>query len=129
MFRDHESTYLIASVALVWLLTGVGVWYEIDYKDIDSPVETVAAILGWVSSAIAVTVLILATVEVAMIFAERYRARRFEEGHEAGREKGREEGRKEGREEGRRETLKERDAQWSEWLKAARRGPRQQRGI
>ena len=36
-----------------------------------------------------------------MIFAERYRARRFEEG------------RKEGREEGR----KERDAQWSEWLK------------
>ena len=78
-----------------------GDWYEIDYKDIDSPVETVAAILGWVSSAIAVTVLILATVEVAMIFAERYRARRFEEG------------RKEGREEGR----KNQNALWSAWLK------------
>ena len=101
MFRDHESAYLIASVTLVWLLTGVGVWYEIDYRDIDSPVETVAAILGWVSSAIAVTVLILATVEVAMIFAERYRARRFEEGREEGKEEGR----------------KERDTQWSEWLK------------
>ena len=48
-----------------------------------------------------------------MIFAERYRARRFEEG----RKKGLDEARKELREEGRQEARKERDAQWSEWLK------------
>ncbi len=38
-----------------------------------------------------------------MMFAEKYRARRFEEGREIGRKEGREIGRKEGREIGRKE--------------------------
>ena len=44
-----------------------------------------------------------------MVFAEKYKARRFAEGRKQGRE--------EGREEGRAEERRERDAQWEAWLK------------
>ena len=52
-----------------------------------------------------------------MVFAERYKAKRFAEGRKQGREEGRQEGREEGRVEGRVEERRERDAQWEAWLK------------
>ncbi len=73
------------------------VWYEVWFRDGDSPLETAAAIIRWVGPAIAVTLAILACREAIMVFAERFRARRF----------------KEAREEGRRE----RDVEWEAWLK------------
>ena len=96
LFRDHETGYLTLSVILVLFFICLAAWYEIDYRDTDSPLETAAAIIQWISAAIALTITILATWEVVMIFAERYRARRFEEGREKGR--------------------KESNAEWKAWL-------------
>ena len=96
LFRDHETGYLTLSVILVLFFICLAAWYEIDYRYTDSPLETAAAIIQWISAAIALTITILATWEVVMIFAERYRARRFEEGREKGR--------------------KESNAEWKAWL-------------
>lgn len=79
----------------------VAVWYEVWYRGSDSPLETAAAVIQWVGPAIALAVAILAYREAIMVFAERYKARRFAEGREEGREEGR----------------KERDAEWEAWLK------------
>ena len=96
MFRDHETVYLVASVILVLLLTGLAAWYEIDYRDMDSLPDTIVSIGQGVSSAVAVTLTILATAEIGMLISEKYRARRFEEGRKVER--------------------RERDAQWKAWL-------------
>lgn len=103
MFRENETRYLIASAALVWILSGLLAWYEIGYNEQDSLLNTVAAIVQWIGTAVAVTIAILASVEVLMIFAERYRQRRFEEG------------RQEGMQEGIREGLEEAHLAWSAW--------------
>ena len=92
MFRENETRYLIASAALVWVLTGLLAWYEIGYNGKDSLLDAIVAIAQGVSTAVAVTIAALASVEVVMIFAERYRQRRFREGREEGREEGRQVG-------------------------------------
>ena len=97
LFRDHETSYLVASVLLVTAFMAAAVWYEVWHRGSDSPLETAAAVIRWVGPAIALAVAILAYREVIMVFAERYKAKRY----------------KEGREEGRRE----RDALWEAWLK------------
>jgi hypothetical protein len=110
LFRDHENTYLFVSVVLVICLTGVIAWYEVEHKIEDTLPETILAIGQGFSTAVAITLTAIATWEVAMMFAEKYRARRFEEGREIGR--------KEGREIGREEVRKAWQA-WYERLKAA----------
>ena len=86
MFRDHENSYLFVSVVVVLCLTGVIAWYEVAYRVEDTLPETILAIGRGFSTAIAVTLTAVATWEVAAMFAEKYRARRFKEGREAGRE-------------------------------------------
>ena len=125
MFRDHETGYLIASVILVYILTGLGIWHEIAYGESETVGQHLVAFGQAAGSAIATTLIILGTFEVIMVFAERYRRRRFDEGREQGREEGLEEGlergvekgRTEGRQEGRLEERQERDAAWIEWLR------------
>ena len=80
MFRDYENRYLVISVVLVLALTGLVAWYEVAYRTMDSWPETVTSIGQGVASAIAVVVTILASMEVIMLFSEKYKARRFEEG-------------------------------------------------
>ena len=89
MFRDYENRYLVISVVLVLALTGLVAWYEVAYRTMDSWPETVTSIGQGVASAIAVVVTILASVEVIMLFSEKYKARRFEEGREEGKNEGR----------------------------------------
>ena len=105
MFRDHETAYLIASVLLVTAFMPIAVWYEVWYRGSGSPLETAAAVIQWVGPAIALAVAILAYREAIMVFAERYKAKRFAEG------------RQQGRQEGRVEERRQRDAQWEAWLK------------
>ena len=61
MFRDNEITYLIWSVILMFIVMVTATGYEAFYRDTDSTLETIAAIVQWVSSAIAVTIATLAT--------------------------------------------------------------------
>ena len=70
--------------------------------------DTIISIGYGVSAAVATAITLLATVEVVVLFAERYRRRRFEEGRQQGRE--------EGLKEGRREALLEERRAWQEWL-------------
>ncbi len=79
--------------------------YETVYNVQQAPLETATAILQWVGPAIGLTILILATWEVILVLAQRYKERRNREEREAGRKEGREEGRKEER------------ARWEAWLK------------
>jgi hypothetical protein len=79
MFRDYQIGYIFASVALVLIFIGVAAWYETSYKDGDSLSDTVAAVLQWVSPAVALTVTILGVEEIIMVLAARYRKRRDEE--------------------------------------------------
>ena len=91
MFRDNETSYLVASVLLVTAFMPVAIWYEVWYRGSGSPLETAAAVIQWVGPAIALAVAILAYREAIMVFAERYKARRYEEGREEGRKEGRRE--------------------------------------
>ena len=93
MFQDHENRYLIVSVGLVLILLMIIAVYEIAFQTDDSPFETILAIGQGISSAVAVAVTGIALWEVCMIFAEKYRARRFEEGRKEGHKEGREQGR------------------------------------
>ena len=86
MFQDHENRYLIVSVGLVLILLTIIAVYEIAFQTDDSPFKTILAIGQGISSAVAVAVTGIALWEVCMIFAEKYRARRFEEGREEGRQ-------------------------------------------
>ena len=79
MFRDYQIGYIFASVALVLIFIGVAAWYETSYKDGDSLSDTVAAVLQWVSPAVALTVIILGIGEIIMVLAARYRKRRDDE--------------------------------------------------
>jgi hypothetical protein len=110
LFRDHENRYLVASVGLVLVLTALVAVYETAFKTDDSAIETILAIAQGVSSAVAIAVTAIALWEVLVIFAEKYKARRYEEG--------RQEGRKEGQRQERRA--------WEEWnarrLEALERG-------
>lgn len=105
MFRDWEIRYLLSSVILVWIFLAAATIYEAVYNVRESPLETATAIVQWVGPAIGLTITILATWEVILVFAQRYRERRDREA----REEGIEQGRKEGAEEER--------ARWEAWLK------------
>ena len=84
MFRDHENRYLVASVGLVLVLTALVAVYETVFKTDDSATETILAIAQGVSSAVAIAVTAIALWEVLVIFAEKYKARRYEEGRKEG---------------------------------------------
>lgn len=125
MFREYDLRYLIPYVILLLSLTGLDIWYEVGYRTEDSWPQTVVSIGQGVSSAVAVTFTIFATVEgmVYMVLAMgrlKQLKKEIEEkedalkkGLEEGRAKGREEGRLEGREEGRQEERR----RWEAWAK------------
>ena len=71
--------------------------YETVYNVQQAPLETATAIVHWVGPAIGLTITILATWEVILVFAQRYRERRDREAREEGR--------------------KEERARWEAWLK------------
>ena len=79
MFRDWEIRYLAASVVLVWTFIIAAAVYEIGYNSSDTPQETLIAVIQWVGPAIGSTLIILATREVILVLAQRYRARRDQE--------------------------------------------------
>ncbi len=91
MFRENETRYLIASAALVWIISGLLAWYEIGYNEEDSQLDTAVAIAQGVATAVALTIAILASIEVFMVFAERYRQRRYQEGLREGKQRAYEE--------------------------------------
>ena len=97
MFRDWEIRYLVASVGLVWTFMVAATVYETVYNVQQAPLETATAIVHWVGPAIGLTITILATWEVILVFAQRYRERRDREAREEGR--------------------KEERARWEAWLK------------
>ena len=97
LFRDWEIRYLVASVGLVWTFMVAATVYETVYNVQQAPLETATAIVHWVGPAIGLTITILATWEVILVFAQRYRERRDREAREEGR--------------------KEERARWEAWLK------------
>lgn len=97
LFRDWEIRYLVASVSLVWTFMITATVYETVYNVQQAPLEIATAILQWVGPAIGLTITILATWEVFLVFAQRYRERRDREAREEGR--------------------KEERARWEAWLK------------
>lgn len=137
MFREYDLRYLIPYVMLLLSLTGSDIWYEVAYRTEDSWPETIVSIGQGVSSAVAVTFTIFATVE-GMIYmvlamgrlkqlkkeveekeekAQEALKKGLEEGLTKGLEKGREEGREEGRLEGREEGRQEERRRWEAWAK------------
>jgi hypothetical protein len=64
VFRENETRYLVASAAIVWVLIGFIAWYEIGYNERDSLLDTIVAIGQGAGSAVAVTIVILASMEV-----------------------------------------------------------------
>ena len=113
MFRDYDLRFLIPYVILLLALTGLDIWYEIAYRTEDSWPETVISIGQGISSAVAATFTIFATVEgtIYMVLAmarlkqirrenEEKQAEALKKGHEQGLQEGREQGLQEGREEG-----------------------------
>ena len=79
MLRDWEVQYLTASVVLVWTFIVAAAVYEIGYNTSDTPQETLIAVVQWVGPAIGSTLIILATREVILVLAQRYRDRRDRE--------------------------------------------------
>jgi uncharacterized membrane protein len=83
---DGLTLYFILSVALVNCLTVLVVWYEIFLSPARSWPETATAIGQGVGASLAVTLMIFANVEVAMLLSERYRMKRFNEGKQEGKQ-------------------------------------------
>ena len=112
MFREYDLRYLIPYVILLLFLTGLDIWYEVAYRTEDSWPETIVSIGQGVSSAVAVTFTIFATVEgmIYMVIAMG-RLKQLKKESEAKQEEALKKGREEGRQEERRK--------WQAW---ARRG-------
>jgi hypothetical protein len=79
LFRDYESKYLLASVAIALCVVSWTAWYEVVLADRDSLPETITAIGQGISAAVAVAILSLATWEIVMVLARRMVERMREE--------------------------------------------------
>ena len=89
MFQDEQTKYLIIGPALALFLTALGGVYEIAAQDHGTALKTVVAIVRWSSTAVALTITILALWRAyEMIAKERYREEGRQEGREEGERKG-----------------------------------------
>ena len=70
MFRDHETTYVVVSVCLVWVFTILLAVYEIGFKTSDSWSQTVVAMAYSVGAAVGLTLLTIGTTEVVMLLTK-----------------------------------------------------------
>lgn len=93
---DQVSIYLLAAVLTADLLTAAAVWYEIYYVADDSATATIKAIFLDAAAAVAVAILLVATVETVMVLhkliLEKYLNNRFVKGQEVGEARGLERG-------------------------------------
>ena len=86
MFKDSQTGYIFASVALMLVFIGVASLYETAVADKDSLHDTIIAVLHWTSPSAVLTATILGIGEITMVLAARYRKRRDEEVRQEGRE-------------------------------------------
>ena len=86
MFKDHETTYVVASVCIVWFFTLLLAGYEIGFNTSDSRLQTTVAIAYGAGAATGMTLLTIGTFEVIMVLAKRRDKRLEEEALEKGRE-------------------------------------------
>ena len=93
MFRDYELRYVIASVAIAWLITILLATYEIFINRSDTGLQTAVASAVGMAVATGITLLLVGTWEVFMVLARRLNERRLADAKEEGKEEGREEGR------------------------------------
>ena len=88
MFRDYEIRYVVASVALAWLITILLASYEIFINRSDTGLQTAVASAVGMAVATGITLLLVATWEVIMVLARRLNERRLAEAEKKGREEG-----------------------------------------
>ena len=77
MFRDYELRYVIASVALAWLITILLATYEIFINRSDTGLQTAVASAVGMAVATGITLLLVGTWEVFMVLARRLNERRL----------------------------------------------------
>ena len=88
MFRDYEIRYVVASVALAWLITILLASYEIFINRSDTGLQTAVASAVGMAVATGITLLLVATWEVIMVLVRRLNERRLAEAEKKGREEG-----------------------------------------
>ena len=119
MFRDYELRYVIASVAIAWLITILLAAYEIFINRSDTGLQTAVASAVGMAVATGITLLLVGTWEVFMVLARRLNERRLadarKEGEEVGLEKGLEQGLEKGLEKGLEQGEKNRHKRWQAW--------------
>ena len=103
MFRDYELRYVIASVAIAWLITILLAAYEIFINRSDTGLQTAVASAVGMAVATGITLLLVGTWEVFMVLARRLNERRLADA------------RKEGEEVGEKRADKARHKRWQAW--------------
>ena len=83
MFRDDDARTLVISLIIATLFMGAATWYEIAYRTKDSWLETITSIAMWIGPSLGLTIFIMAYREAAKMIAEKYKARRYNEGIES----------------------------------------------
>ena len=94
MFRDYELRYVIASVALAWLITILLATYEIFINRSDTGLQTAVASAVGMAIATGITLLLVGTWEVFMVLARRLNERRLADARKEGEELGEKRGEK-----------------------------------
>ena len=84
MFRDYELRYVIASVAIAWLITILLAAYEIFINRSDTGLQTAVASAVGMAVATGITLLLVGTWEVFMVLARRLNERRLAEAEKRG---------------------------------------------
>ena len=84
MFRDHEIRYVVASVALAWLITILLASYEIFINRSDTGLQMAVASAVGMAVATGITLLLVATWEIVMVLARRLNERRLAEANKEG---------------------------------------------
>lgn len=79
VFRDHETSYVVASVSVAWISTVLLLAYEIGIKTTDTKLETTVAVAYGVAAAVGLTLLTVGTFEVIMVLARRREQRLLEQ--------------------------------------------------
>ena len=69
MFRDNDFRYLVLSLLVVLVCNAMTIYYQGRYNGIWSPDPI--EIVKWQSTAVPVTIIILATIEVLRVIADR----------------------------------------------------------
>ena len=94
MFRDYELRYVIASVAVAWLITILLATYEIFINRSDTGLQTAVASAVGMAVATGITLLLVGTWEVFMVLARRLNERRLADARKEGEELGEKRGEK-----------------------------------